>query len=51
VVLYQKRCCFDTGPDFVRLVGIKRAVYEAMVEAVESQHRDFGRPAKLCLGD
>lgn len=37
--------------EFVRLVGVKRDVYKAMVEAVESQHRDFGRPPKLCLGD
>ena len=37
--------------EFVRLVGVKREVYEAMLAAVESRHRDFGRPAKLCLGD
>jgi hypothetical protein len=37
--------------EFVRLVGVKRTVYEAMVEAVERQHRDFGRPPKLCLGN
>lgn len=37
--------------DFVRLVGVRREVFVAMLEAVESQSRSFGRPPKLCLGD
>ena len=37
--------------EFVRLVGVKREVFAAMLEAMESGHRTFGRPSKLCLGD
>ncbi|BCM90144.1 hypothetical protein IAD21_02027 [Abditibacteriota bacterium] len=35
----------------VRLVGVSRAVYEAMVVAVQEQSRAFGRPPKLPLAD
>ncbi|RYX79919.1 transposase family protein [bacterium] len=37
--------------EFVRLVGVSRMVYGAMVEAVREQTRDFGRPPKLVLAD
>lgn len=37
--------------EFVRLVGVSREVYRAMVEAVQSQSGAFGRPPKLALAD
>lgn len=37
--------------DFVRLVGVNREVFAAMVAAVQSQSRVFGRPPKLVLAD
>lgn len=37
--------------EFVRLVGVKREVYRAMVEAVHAQSRSFGRPTKVGLDD
>ncbi|RYF38821.1 MAG: transposase family protein [Cytophagaceae bacterium] len=37
--------------DFVRLVGVGREVFEAMLAAVHEQSRSFGRPAKLIVGD
>lgn len=37
--------------EFVRLVGVSREVYGAMVEAMREQNRAFGRPRKLALED
>ncbi len=37
--------------EFVRLVGVSREVYGAMVEAVREQNRWFGRPPKVALDD
>lgn len=37
--------------EFVRLVGVKREVFEAMVVAVCRHSRAFGRPPKLVLAD
>ncbi|BCM88335.1 hypothetical protein IAD21_00166 [Abditibacteriota bacterium] len=37
--------------EFVRLVGVSREVYGAMVAAVQEQNRTFGRPPKLPLTD
>lgn len=37
--------------EFQRLTGVKPAVFVAMLEAVQSQTRVFGRPCKLSLAD
>ena len=36
---------------FVRLTGVKRVVFEQMVEVVSGAQREFGRPRKLSAGD
>ena len=36
---------------FLRLTGVKRAVFELMVEVVGQARRDFGRPRKLSVAD
>ena len=36
---------------FVRLTGVKRAVFEQMVEVVAEAQREFGRPRKLSVAD
>ena len=36
---------------FVRLTGVKRSVFEQMVEVVAGAQRDFGRPRKLKAED
>jgi hypothetical protein len=36
---------------FFRLTGVKRAVFELMVEVVGQARRDFGRPRKLSVAD
>jgi hypothetical protein len=36
---------------FHRLTGVKRAVFEQMVEVVSGAQRDFGRPRKLSVAD
>ncbi len=34
---------------FLRLTGVKRAVFETMVEVVSQRQRGFGRPRKLSV--
>lgn len=36
---------------FYRLTGVKRSVFEEMVEAVAANLKDFGRPRKLSVED
>jgi hypothetical protein len=36
---------------FLRLTGVKREVFELMIEVVLSAQRDFGRPRKLSVED
>jgi hypothetical protein len=36
---------------FTRLTGVKRETFEAMLQALQDQIRDFGRPTKLPLCD
>lgn len=36
---------------FLRLTGVKRAVFELMVEVVGQARRGFGRPRKLSVAD
>ena len=36
---------------FYRLTGVKRAVFELMVEVISASQRDFGRPRKLSVED
>lgn len=36
---------------FVRLTGVKRRVFELMVEVVAGAQREFGRPRKLSVED
>lgn len=36
---------------FVRLTGVKRSVFELMVEVVAGAQREFGRPRKLKVED
>jgi len=36
---------------FLRLTGVKRSVFELMVEVVSQAQRDFGRPRKLRVED
>ncbi len=37
--------------EFQRLTGVKPQVFEQMLQAVQSQIRNFGRPCKLCPAD
>lgn len=36
---------------FLRLTGVRRAVFELMIEVVQAAQRDFGRPRKLSVED
>ncbi len=36
---------------FLRLTGVKRTVFELMIEVVSGAQRDFGRPRKLSVED
>ena len=36
---------------FLRLTGVRRETFEAMLHALKAQLRVFGRPPKLALGD
>ena len=36
---------------FLRLTGVKRAVFELMTEVVSQRQRSFGRPRKLSVAD
>lgn len=36
---------------FLRLTGVKRPVFELMVEVVAQSQRGFGRPRKLRVND
>ena len=36
---------------FVRLTGVKRGVFEMMIEVVSQSQRSFGRPRKLSVED
>lgn len=36
---------------FLRLTGVKREVFEMMVEVVSQKQRAFGRPRKLSVDD
>ena len=36
---------------FLRLTGVKREVFEMMVEVVSQRQRAFGRPRKLSVED
>ena len=36
---------------FVRLTGVKRGVFEMMIEVVSQSQRAFGRPRKLSVED
>lgn len=38
-------------PQFLRLTGVRRAVFELMIEVVQAAQRDFGRPRKLSVED
>jgi len=39
------------GKQFLRLTGVKREVFEMMVEVVSQRQRAFGRPRKLSVED
>ncbi len=36
---------------FLRLTGVRRVVFELMIEVVQAAQRDFGRPRKLSVED
>jgi len=43
--------CDYKEEQFMRLTGVKRGVFEMMVEVVSGSHRCFGRPRKLSVED
>ena len=40
-----------SAQQFLRLTGVRRAVFELMVEVVSQARREFGRPRKLSVAD
>ncbi len=47
----NENVCVLSDADFKRAVGVQRAIFNVMLEAIKKNIRDFGRPPKLSRAD